>query len=122
MGDWPMLVGVAVLMLTGYLGAGWSLREPDNVGAIRRVWRKSIGRLRRFRGAFESLPRTRRIVALWLAVISLLMLTRAVFAVAKAAHTEQGVIVSLLLLAAVAIGGSMVGVNSLIARTRRRSM
>src|SRR5438128_416737 len=118
MRDWPMVMGVAVLMLAGYIGASWSLRDPDNIGSIRRAWRRSVDRLQRGGRAFSRLTRGQRVGVLWLAVFSLFILLRAVFALAKAANTEQGVIVGFLALGVIAVAGSVLGVSSLMARFR----
>lgn len=120
MRDWP-IAGVALLMLVSFLGASWSLREPDTEGAIRRAWRRSAARLWRFGRAFSRLTGWQRIAVSWLAVVSLLVLIRAVFALAAAAHTEQGVIVGFLALALVACGAVLLGLNSLRARLRSPS-
>lgn len=114
-----MIVGVGLLMLTGYAGACVSLRDPDNPGIVRRGWRRSADHLGSFRRACSKLSRRQRLGVLWLGLISAVVLVRAVFELARAAHTEQGVIAGFLGLAAIACAGLALGVNSIRMRLRR---
>lgn len=120
MRDWPMLAGVSFLMITGYVGAAWSLRDQERPGRIRQACRSVVARTGWLLRGFRGLTRTQRVAVFWAAGIALLVMTRAVFELAEAAHTEQGVIVGLFVLVALAVAATIVALTSLREHVRGR--
>src|SRR5262245_32334256 len=121
MHDWPMLAGVSALMITGYVGAAWTLRDVDNPGPVRKAGRRSVTRPAWLRRRLGRLTRAQRLGVLWGAVIATGLFTRAVFALAAAAHTEQGVILGALALGTLFVAAVATALNSLKQRIRRVS-